>query len=135
MSLIEKSKIIPIWKLWMASLGGAIAWWIHFLGAYVLAEFGCISKTSLFTFLGVMGISWFILTLSIFCLFLSGLAIWISHKNQADTLKAVTEGGETSAHLQNSQTFIFRGGVFINLLFFFVIIVQTIPVFYYLRSC
>ncbi len=110
-----------VWSsLWL----GGIAWLLHLLTAWALAEFGCMSALAGPGPAGISWVAWGILAATVPCLLLCGLASWAGWRCGRGPMG----GGETAG-------FFVRFGLAANPLFALIIIAQTIPVFYHLKDC
>jgi hypothetical protein len=118
------------WRLWVGLLGGAIAWTIHLLVAYAVAEFGCVSQTFRdVRFLGITGVAWLILGISAFTLVLAVVATMIARRSERVLLADVRDRED------EPEEFMARVGLITSLVFVAIIVAQTLPVLYYLTSC
>jgi hypothetical protein len=119
--------------LMFGALGGAVAWLLHLLAAYLIAEFGCIANLGEVYFLGLTGVAWLILLASFLTL---GLALastavaLVTHRRMG-----LHEHQDTGADTLGNARYLARAGWITSLLFVLIILAQTIPIFYYLRSC
>lgn len=103
-------------SIW-AFLGG-IAWMVHFLLIYALAEFGCEINAEAM-------VRWSIILLTIL-LFLAGiLAIYKCFKLKSSINNEIYPSGY----------FLVNFGIFSNALFSFIIAYQSIPIFYFRGEC
>lgn len=120
---------IPRWRLWFGLLGGAVAWTVHLLVAYAVAEFGCVSPFRDTRFLGITGVAWLIIAISVITLVLSVLAMAIARRCERILLADVRDRED------EPEEFMARVGLITSVVFVAIIVVQTVPVLYYLRSC
>jgi hypothetical protein len=116
--------------IWFVLLGGATAWTLHLLLAYGVAEFGCLSGMGKIEMGGLTWVAWMLLGVSALAAGLAGVAIVVSLRLHR-RLRAGGAGGEGD----RSTAFSVRLGLISNVVFAGVIVVQTIPIFYYLRGC
>lgn len=119
------------WSLNFGFLGGGIAWVLHLLLTYAISEFGCTGEEPRHEFLGVNSIAWLLLAASAVPIALSGLSVWTSNRLIQKLRRDLEEGEEVSG----PELHTLRIGVITNGLFVLIIVVQTIPIFYYLRGC
>jgi hypothetical protein len=115
--------------LWFGVFGGAVAWTIHMLLAYGIAEFGCVSSFRDARFLGITGVAWLILATSALTLVLAVAALLIARRSER-LLLADLRGRDDDA-----DEFMARVGLVTSVVFVAIIVAQTLPVLYYLRSC
>jgi hypothetical protein len=114
--------------LWFALLGGAVAWLVHFLIIYLIGEFGCIAGLDRFGLAGISGVALAVLGITLPMLALAGLATLTA-------LRRARPGGDRTGDTPGPAHYMAHVGLWSNLLFILIIVVQTIPVFYYLRTC
>ncbi len=116
-------------QLWCGLYGGAIAWTLHLLAAYAIAEFGCVSSFRDARFLGITGVAWGILAVTALTLILGAGSLWISRRSQRLLL---AEFGEKE---DDPEVFLAHIGWICSVVFFGIILAQAVPVLYYMRSC
>jgi hypothetical protein len=116
-------------RLWFGLFGGAVAWTIHFLAAYAIAEFGCVSSFRDARFLGITGVAWGILAITALTLVLAVGALLIARRSERLLL------AETREKEDEPEDFMVRVGLITSVVFVAIIVAQTLPVLYYLRSC
>ena len=116
--------------MWTALIGGAVAWTLHLLLAYAVAEFGCVAGLGHTTWIGISIVSWMLLGVSILCTLLAVASFLIANNigRRAADLPPDVEHRETA-------DFVARFGVIINGLFTFIIVVESIPIFFFLGRC
>lgn len=117
--------------LWFSLLGGGLAWLLHLLLTYGLAEFGCVSGWPDFTFLGMTGLDWLLLGASALSIGLAGVSIWVSYRVEKYLEPFQTEGPDWPT----PEHHVAKVGRVANLLFILIIFVQTIPIFFFLNEC
>jgi hypothetical protein len=117
--------------LYFGFLGGAVAWTLHLLLAYIVAEFGCETDADRHIWLGITLPAWLILGQSAIMFIAAAAATWIAWRIRA-RLSAVEP---THDRWMTADIYLARAGFMASGLFAFIIAVQTIPIFYYLRSC
>lgn len=107
------------WRLRFALLGGGVAWLLHLLLVYLIAEFGTLSGLAHHQWGAGLGVvSWLLLGCSAVMLSLAVVAIVVAR-----------------ALLRTSREplrFCARLGLASNVAFSIIIAVQTIPIFYFL---
>lgn len=119
-------------RLWFGVLGGAVAWTVHLLVSYAIAEFGCVSPFRDVRFLNVTGVAWLGILTS-----LAMLAVAVAATLVALRIKRRMVGSEDAIRYEaeDGRVFMARTGVLTSGLFVFIILVQALPFLYYLRSC
>jgi hypothetical protein len=110
-------------------LGGGIAWLLHLLSAYAIAEFGCVAGAGAHRWAGVTLVAWLLLGVTA-VLLLAGVASMLV----AVKLRAREPGGELESSL-SARAYLARSGAIMSGLFVLIILAQTVPIFYYLESC
>jgi len=127
------SEIRPISVLWLGFLGTSILWFIGFLYAWVLAEFGCQGAPARITFMGATLVAWFQLVGRLF--FISIAILLLRYVNRV--IKKASSGQRAEAGFQDESLLLFfaRGGLIAGLILLAVIIVESIPIFFFLKSC
>jgi hypothetical protein len=116
-------------RLWFGLFGGAVAWTIHLMLGYAIAEFGCVSSFRDARFLGITGVAWAILTMTALTLILAVGALWVAWRSKRLLLTEIREQEE------EPDEFMPQAGWITSLVFVAIIVAQTVPVLYYLRSC
>ncbi len=116
--------------VWFVLLGGATAWTLHLLLAYAVAEFGCLSGMGETRVGGLTLVAWMLLGVSVLAAGIAGVATVVSLRLHR-RIRAAEMGGEG----ERATAFSVRLGLISNVGFAGVIVVQTIPIFYYLSKC
>src|SRR5690606_10521568 len=101
-------------KLWFGFLGGALAWFAHLLATSIAGEAGCVREGSLFVFLGVKALGWFMILASAVTLTVAGGATWVAWRYR----KSDQEGPRAMGQV----------GFMANLIFVLVIVAQILPI-------
>lgn len=113
-------------------LGGGIAWLIHLLTAYVIGEFGCMAGWGDWIVGGLSMVAWLLLAVTGLTAAMAAAAAWASEC----TRRVLSgKGGDESVVAAENKLFIARVSLILNAVFAFIILVQGIPIFFYLRSC
>lgn len=118
--------------LWFGVLGGAVAWTAHLLLAYAIAEFGCVSPFGQLRWMGITAVAWSVIAVSLLTLLVAVAATWVSQRSARRLVGSSTAADYESA---DPRVFMARTGRITSGLFVFIILVQTLPVLYYLRNC
>jgi hypothetical protein len=118
--------------LWAGLLGGGVAWTLHLVLAYIIAEFGCISGLDRAQFLGISAVAWLLLGLSVAMLLGAGAVTWFTYRT---TRRLAALRGETLASEADFEMYMARAGYITSGSFFLIILAQTLPIFFYLRTC
>jgi hypothetical protein len=132
MSIQTARKSIHGLRLQFAFIGSAIAWTLHLMLAYAFAEWACVGGEPRFEAWGVSGTAWVLFALSLPLFLLSAASTYsafrITREVRADLEKA-------KADLSGSLLHLAYAGLLLGISFTFIILVQVIPVFYFLGGC
>ncbi len=118
-------------SLWYGLLAGGMAWLVHLILAWVIAEFGCVSRFHELRFAGLTAVAWSGLAMSVALLVVAASALWIARNNELRLHHSVTEPTLD----RDSRLFMARSGVMASATFIIIIAVQTIPFLFYLGGC
>lgn len=116
--------------LWFGTLGGGFAWVVHLMGSYVISEFGCRSGLNRVSWLGMTAVAWLLVALSAATLLTAMVSTWVARTCERQ-LETARDDWETI----RSEADIARAGWMASGLFSLVILVQSIPIIYYLKHC
>jgi hypothetical protein len=126
----DQSEVRPA-SLWFGVLGGAGAWTVHLLGAYLIAEFGCETGTDRHTVAGIMLPAWLLLALTALMLAIGVASTWIALRLRG-RLRATDDLSDpriaAPRHLAHA-------GFLTSGLFTLIILIQSAPIFFYLQRC
>jgi hypothetical protein len=116
--------------LWFGLLGGASAWTVHLLLAYAVAEFGCVSGFGERIYLGISIVAWLEVAATVLTTVIAALAAIVAHRSyrilrSQNLEEAGIAAGEYTA----------RAGFITSGIFTFIILFESIPILYYLRTC
>ncbi len=117
------------WTLRFILLGGAVAWLLHLLFAYVIAEFGTLSGLGARRWGPTDTVTALLLILSVAMIMLAAFALMVSWRQRA-------RWGQQPEPLSESdrvERFCARFGVSSNLVFLVIVLAQTIPIFFFRR--
>ena len=138
--LLSSAELLPsaepnvgsdVWLL-LGVFGGAIAWLLHLVLAYLVAEFGCVSSFRDVRWLGFSGVTWLEVAVSLFA-----LALAIGSNRIANRIGGQFQGAVNDQQLEphDPRVFLSRSGVLSSRLFILIIAVESLPILYYLREC
>lgn len=117
--------------LWFGLLGGGVAWLLHLVLAYLIAEFGCLTALRDTRLFGITGVAWLILAVSVATLLVALSAVVVARRSEQRLhAPALADSAD-----QGPKVYLARAGFVSSVLFAFVIAVETVPIFYYLREC
>lgn len=118
--------------LWFSLLGGGVAWLAHLVGAYVIAEFGCESGMTKHAWRNVSVVAWLLLALTAWTMLVAiagALVGWGS-------LRRLGPGDmEGATGVRDARRAVAWAGLAASGLFALTILVESIPIFYYLQTC
>ncbi|MBA4068055.1 MAG: hypothetical protein C0501_31000 [Isosphaera sp.] len=118
------------WRLWFGLLGGAGAWTEHLLLAYAVAEFGCRTPAGHDTHLGLTVVTWLLVGVSAASLLVALAATWVAHRSRG----RLSRDGDPAAE-DAPRAYLATAGLIQSGAFAFVILVESVPILYYLRDC
>jgi hypothetical protein len=116
--------------LWFGALGGGFAWLLHLMGAYAISEFGCRGGLNRASWLGVTTVAWLLAALSAATLIVAVISTLVARRCER-RLEAAR--GDTTAPRGEAE--VARAGWMASGLFSLVILVESIPIVYYLKHC
>lgn len=114
--------------LWTGLWGGALAWLVQFIAIWIISEFGCLLAPEREVLPGLTLVAFLVVIVSALCLgvaFFSTMLAW--------NARAVLRGAE--GERRGTERFIANAGLLASGLFVVVIIIQAVPVFFYLEQC
>lgn len=120
------------WEIRFAFLGGGVAWTLHLLGVYVVAEFGCIAGLGTRLVGGLSIVAWLLIGVTLLTGLLAAAASWTAWRAEA-ILRGATA---TNAPVEpETKAFVASVSRTLNAIFAFIIAAQGVPIFFYLRDC
>lgn len=122
---------IPRPTLWFTLWAGAVAWLFHLLLVYGIAEFGCRAGWGTRELLGLNWVWWSLLAVTVATLILASSATVVGWR-QARLSRALAPDLNAEHH---ARLFTARAGWITSGLFVVIILVQTIPLFFFLEDC
>lgn len=108
-------------RLGYALLGGAIAWFLHLLASYLIAEFACVSGMPSVRVLGISATAWMLLLATL-------VLLAVALGAMLTALGAVRARSEAYGEVA-------RIGLLLDGLATLVILVESLPILFYLRGC
>lgn len=119
--------------LWFGFLGGALAWTAHLMFAYAAAEFGCVSGWGHGRYLDVSFVAWLEVALTAVTAAVAAASTLVAYQYYRRLKTSPLDTTEVSALV--TERYIAFAGLLAGSLFFFVILFESIPIFFYLRHC
>lgn len=116
-------------RVWVGLWGGGVAWLLHFLSSWALAEFGCMGPLARSGALGVSWVAWTVLGVTALALALAAAATWIGWQTERRARARPASSADEAA------AFAARVGWIAGALFTLVVVVEAVPVLFYLRDC
>ena len=117
--------------LWFGLLGGALAWTAHLLLAYTVAEFGCVSTFKELSYLGISAVAWLLIGITAIALLVASAATLVAYRSNTRMHARLSE----SVTENDPRAYVAFTGFITSALFTLTIVVESVPIFYYLRSC
>ena len=123
--------------LWFGFLGGAVAWTTHLLSAYFFAEFGCVGELREKFIFGLTAPTAIIAFLTVVLLLAAILATLVAYRAAKQMGLSIIGSTEVEERKRQAGAAIYlaRAGVIMSGLFAFVILFESVPILYFLRSC
>jgi hypothetical protein len=116
--------------LWFGLLGGAIAWTLHLVFAYVIAEFGCVGRTTRQEYLGITQVAWLELALTAGTTLAAVAATAVAFRHNRRLRSREANDANVAAERDTAWTGVLTSGTFT-----FIIVFESIPILYYLHGC
>jgi hypothetical protein len=113
--------------LWFGLLGAPIAWFVHFLAIWAIAEWGCLAGWGRFAILGLDVVVALVGIAAILALPIVAAAAFTAWRNWR-------RAGASPTGRDSRSGFMGIGGIALGALFWTLIILETIPAFV-LRPC
>jgi hypothetical protein len=122
--------------LYFAFFSGGVAWTLHLIISYLIAEFGCLSDAGQHRILGITVLAWslFLLSAAMLTLAAAGVFVGWRAKRRLEALKTPSRSAFDQDAVDTEIHFA-RSGTIMSAIFILVIAFQTIPIFYYLHGC
>ena len=124
---------VKSWRMAFALLGGAVAWTGHLMISYAVAEFGCVAGLGQRHVLGVTIVSWMLLGVSVLFTAIAAAALVVSYRIREPASPRPTSSPDPDD--RSTREFTASFGLIVNGLFLFIVLVQSVPVFYYWGRC
>ena len=131
MSTEAKEVKVSRGALWFGLFGGGIAWTAHLMFAYAAAEFGCVGRLGERAYLGISIVAWLELALTVATALASGAAMAVAYRSHC-RLRTIAQEPDSA---RAAERYTARAGLLTSGLFTFIILFESIPIFYYLRNC
>lgn len=116
--------------LWFGLLGGASAWTAHLLLAYAVAEFGCLSGFGERIYWRISIVAWLEIAVTALTTTVAASAAIVAHGRHRILRSQLEEGSGTAAEAYTARIGFITSGIFA-----FIILFESIPILYYLRTC
>jgi hypothetical protein len=131
MSTVAQEIGVSRGTLWFGLFGGAIAWTIHLMLAYVVAEFGCAGRLGEGSYLGITLVAWLEVGLTLVTALASGVATLVAYRSHR---RLSSDAAEVEAAV-SAERYTAWAGVLTSGLFTVIILFESIPIVYYLHTC
>ncbi|WP_164102415.1 hypothetical protein [Candidatus Laterigemmans baculatus] len=119
-------------QLWFSVLGGAVAWTLHLLLSYGVAEFGCVSPFRTIDWIGLSGVAWLEILVTLLTLAVAVASTLIALRIKR---RLLGDAAASSSAASDGRVFMARSGVMAGAIFVFIIVVEALPILYFLRDC
>lgn len=129
MSTVAHDPPVRRGALWFGLFGGAVAWTIHLMFAYAIAEFGCVGWSHDRLVLGLTRVAMLEILLTLVTAGAGALATFVAWKSLRQ-LPAEADASETRSERSTAWIGVLTSGTFT-----FVILFESIPILFYLRDC
>jgi hypothetical protein len=107
--------------LWFGLLGAPVAWFVHFLAIWAIAEWGCLAGWGRFTILGLDTIAVLLAIATMLVLPIMAVASIIAWRNW--------RAGASEAERDSWRVYMGLGGGILGVLFGTLVVLETIPAF------
>lgn len=105
--------------------GAALAWLVHLLGCYAIAEFGCLSGLHRVRYGGVTLVAWMLIGLTLAALSAAIAGCLTAGRTLRDPALADT----------GMERYLTRVGLWMSGFFTLIIVAQSLPIRYYMYDC
>jgi hypothetical protein len=116
--------------LWFGFVGGGFAWTLHLMTAYAIAEFGCVGGLGTRFYGNISLVAWMHLLATALAVCLAATATAVAYRIERHFQRHVPDEAQAA-----SEKYTARLGLIANGFFTFVIVFESIPIFFYLRDC
>lgn len=122
-------------KIWFGLLGGAAAWTLHLMGSYAIGEFGCAGALHGVRWLGINATCWILILFSLLAAGVAGASAWMGHLTDREAGRQAPPGEDGETDERRPILFAGHTGMVMSGWFLFIILVQSIPIFFFLQGC
>ena len=120
--------------LWFGLLGGAVAWLIHFLAAYAISEFGCVAEWGDRLWMGISVAAWLLIAMTAATTALAAAALLTAHWVRRRIGGSVEDLPDSEGIVASAPYMAYIGWV-LSVLSLVIILVQSVPILYWLEDC
>ncbi len=118
-------------RLSFGLFGPAIAWLVHLVAVAMIAEWGCISGIHESEFLGVTAVAWGVVSVTIVTALVAVAGTWVAFHAYRQQRGSDAERSRD----ERTDLFMSKAGLLAGTLFVLIILVESIPVLYFLAGC
>lgn len=129
---VESGRRVTQVTLWFGLLGSAIAWLLHLVVIYTVAEAACVTGFPWFHVLGIHGGSLLIVVFTLLMLALAAVSGYVAHWNRRQLEQR--PNGQKGPVDRGVGQHMARVGWYLGAIFIFIIASETLPVFF-LHPC
>jgi Na+/phosphate symporter len=117
-------------SLWFSFLGGGVAWLLHLTSAWAISEFGCFGGLYRWTWLDLTAIAWLIILATIITSSIAVAATCVGYR----TVRRVATDS-VAVDPSGTASFLAYSGLITSGFFVFVILVESVPLLFFRKSC
>jgi hypothetical protein len=119
------------WVLWFGLIGGGVAWLLHFLISYAAGEFGCVSGLGERHFLGISAVAWLVIVITVVMFGIALAATIMAYKGETKLKARERELRED----RDWEKYMAHAGWMTSGVFALIILVEALPILYFLKDC
>ncbi|MBA4147082.1 MAG: hypothetical protein H0X66_03130 [Verrucomicrobia bacterium] len=116
--------------LWFGLLGGGSAWFFQLLAVWAIAEFGCVAGLGEIRRGGLTIVAWMAIAASVLFFIGALFATFLAHRCGRNI-----QSNSRGIEMPESELFLARTGFITSGIFTIIILVQSVPIFFYLKEC
>lgn len=128
----ERTPVVRRWEVRFALLGGGIAWLLHLVSVYGIAEFGCVAGWGHIYWGGASVVAWLLIAATVLTGGMAAAASWLAWRAERRLRGTTAQNAPVEP-----ETKAFMAGLSqkLNAVFALIIAVQGVPIFFFLKDC
>ncbi|MFN7138969.1 MAG: hypothetical protein ACK4UN_06500 [Limisphaerales bacterium] len=130
MKTFSTNLIVSRKALWFGLLGGATAWMVQLFLVWAIAEFGCVAGLGEIKWMGITVVSWMAIVASLLMLVIGIVSTWVAYRSR-NRIRAATDWND----MNEAAAFMANTGFITSGIFVLIIIIQSVPILFFLRHC